>query len=283
MISIIVCSINPEKLGALKRNITDTIGDVPYEIIAFDNRQNPKSIAAVYNEGASNARYPYLLFIHEDAGFVDKNWAPEIMNKLKEPDCGVIGFAGSQLMLNSPGGWNVMPQWCLWNLTENGKLNRLNVTDNTPPFEEVVAVDGFAMFVRKEVWERYPFDENAIKGFHCYDVDFSLSVGAEYKNFVCTNIMLYHDSEGNFGEAWVRDTLRLYKEKWNRILPRFASEITLSKKEALKYEERVCWRFIKALKKYEINDEDILKQFYQYPLSLRHLEHLMKSKLRSLK
>lgn len=279
MISVITCSINPEKLEGLRRNLTETIGEVPFELIAIDNRKSPKSIAAAYNEGASKAIYPYLLFIHEDAGFVDKDWTGEIVKKLSEQDCGVIGFAGSQLMLNAPGGWNVMPKWCVWYLMENGSLNRINTDERTPAFKEVVAVDGFAMFVRKEVWVRYPFDENAIRGFHCYDVDFSLSVGIDYKNYVCTNILLYHDSEGNFGEAWVQETRRVYKEKWNKVLPRYASDVTLSKEEEEKIEERVCWRFLKTLKEFGIKDSDILNRFKDYPLSIRHLRHLIKAKI----
>ena len=51
-------------------------------------------------------------------------------------------------------------------------------------FAEVVAVDGFGMFVRKEVWKANPFDEKMLTGFHCYDVDFSLqiAVSKRYRN-----------------------------------------------------------------------------------------------------
>ncbi len=201
MISIIVCYISPSKLDKLKRNISETIGDVPYEVIALDNRESPKSIAGVYNDGASKAIYPNLLFIHEDAGFVDKNWMSKIGDKLAEPDCGVIGFAGSRLMSDAPGGWNVLPEYSVWNLLENGRMLSMNIEEDAKPFREVVAVDGFAMFVRRNVWQEIGFDETMLRGFHCYDVDFSLSVGSSYRNYVCTDILLYHDSKGNFGEA----------------------------------------------------------------------------------
>lgn len=262
----------------LRLNIEETIGDVPYEIIAIDNRKEPESIASAYNRGAAKAKYPYLLFIHEDAGFVDKNWAEEITNKLSEQDCGVIGFAGSQLMLNAPGGWNVMPQWCVWNIIEAGNHNMINIDGSTLPFKEVVALDGFAMFVRKDVWQKHHFDTTVLRGFHCYDVDFSLSIGIEYKNYVCTDIMLYHDSKGNFGKVWVQETQRVYKEKWKNILPRFTPEVTLSTKEKVRFEERVYWRFIRAMAKYGIHDSDISRHFCQYPLTFRHLRHLFRAK-----
>lgn len=35
------------------------------------------------------------------------------------------------------------------------------------------------MFVRKDVWAKYPFDEELLTGFHCYDLDFTLQIAAD--------------------------------------------------------------------------------------------------------
>lgn len=276
MVSIITCSINPKKLDELRKNIGETIGETPYEMIAIDNRKNPKSIASVYNDGATNAQYPYLLFIHEDAGFITKNWVPKIVDKLKERDCGVIGFGGSRGMLNGPSGWAIKPDWNIYNLIENGNHLSLNIEPDTPAFVEVVAIDGFAMFARKDVWEKYPFDESAITGFHCYDVDFSLGIGGEYKNYVCTDVLLYHNSKGNFDEKWARATLDLYKTKWNKILPRYADGIKLSAREEKNLEERIYWRLLKIMRKFNIEDKEIFDKFKKYPLTSKHLQHLFR-------
>ena len=58
MLSIIICSISPERLQEISQNIHATIG-VEHEIIAIDNREKCWSIARAYNEGARQARYPY--------------------------------------------------------------------------------------------------------------------------------------------------------------------------------------------------------------------------------
>ena len=79
MLSIIVCSVRPQMLAALKENIYATI---------------KYSIAKVYNLCASQAKYPHLLFIHEDVRFLEKNWYGKICGKLSEPGCGVIGSRG---------------------------------------------------------------------------------------------------------------------------------------------------------------------------------------------
>ena len=110
MLSIIICSISPERLQAVKRNIQHSIG-VEHEFIIIDNREKKWPIAKAYNYGAYAAKYPYLFFVHEDVKFHSQNWGGVIENKLREPDCGVIGFAGSKVKLKSYSGWGQSYEW----------------------------------------------------------------------------------------------------------------------------------------------------------------------------
>ena len=164
MLSIIVCSISPELLSKLAQSIEETIG-VEYELIAIDNRQDNRPIAQVYNEGARKARYPYLFFVHEDVLFHSKDWGAIIERKLAEPDCGVVGFAGCKAMMNTYGGWAQYDnQWlCAFYFANiSGRptwLESYNVKLHTP-YEQVVTLDGFAFFVRRDVWAEFPFDED---------------------------------------------------------------------------------------------------------------------------
>ena len=82
MISIVICSISPERLRQVIQNIQGTIG-VEYEIIAIDNREKNWPIARVYNEGAYRAQYPYLFFVHEDVKFHSRNWGLVIEEKIR--------------------------------------------------------------------------------------------------------------------------------------------------------------------------------------------------------
>ena len=106
MFSVIICSISPERLAQTSKNIQETIG-LPCEIIGMDNRERKWPIARVYNEGARRARYPYLFFVHEDVKFHSQDWGQVIAGKLAEPDCGVVGFAGSKVKLKAYGGWSL--------------------------------------------------------------------------------------------------------------------------------------------------------------------------------
>ena len=177
MLSIIVCSVNRKYLLNFEKNVAETIGDnVEYEILAIDNKVMRLSICAAYNRAASEARYPYLLFIHEDVEFLEKGWWAKVMPQLSKPDCGVIGFAGTVAMVDSPAGWGQSRKWSVLNFTQltigRRRLYRQGFENST--YRQVVALDGFAMFVRRSVWQKTPFDEQLLKGFHCYDVDFSL-------------------------------------------------------------------------------------------------------------
>ena len=275
MLSIIVSTVYPERLERFRRNVAETIGDILYEIIAIENVKNPRSLANVYNEGGSRARFPYLLFMHEDAGFITRNWFEDIRRKLDEPDCGTVGFAGSKLMFNMPGGWGMGLKWMYVNVLQCGEVARANYDANTP-FVEVVTIDGLAMFVRKEVWAENPFDEESLPGFHCYDVDFSLNLSLKYRNYVCFCVDVYHDSAGNFDRVWLDQTLKIYEKKWKHILPRAVDNIHLTPSQIKYEEERQCFRFLKILEKDSVLRNFYKRRFMNYPLTLRHFEHLVK-------
>lgn len=274
MLSIIVCSIDKDKCLRLQENIRDTIGeDVTYEFIVHDNLREGRPIAQVYNSAASASRYPYLLFIHEDAGFITHGWGKTIISKLGQKDCGVIGFAGSKVLVNAPGGWHSNPEWSVYHYIECGTELMLNISPDAT-FCEVAAIDGFAMFVSKEVWEGCKFDEKRLTGFHCYDIDFSLTVGEKYRNYVCTGILTYHDSGGNFNPLWLKQTGELYENKWKTVLPRVV--ITVEEDDLVKEEEKVWYRYLKRCLRYKIKPIAASKVFRRYPLTPKHLSHLLK-------
>lgn len=280
MLSIIICSISPERLQQVSRNIQDTIG-VEYEIIAVDNRAKNWPIARVYNEGARQACHPYLFFVHEDVKFHSYNWGLIMEEKLKEPDCGIIGFAGSKVMLKCYSGWLQDDRWKYALLYQGGgALTQLEACHVSleKPFEEVVAVDGLGMFVRKDIWNLHPFDEDILTGFHCYDVDFSLQVIAtrRYKNYVCcsAHVLIEHFSPGSLNHSWYKDTIRLHKLKWNKILPVKVEGVELSQKDERKYEERCFNRFLRSILKTDYPERRmLLKEFLLYPFSWKHLGH----------
>lgn len=291
MLSVIICSISPERLRQVESNIGATIG-VEYEVIAIDNRETRWPIARVYNEGARRARYPYLFFVHEDIRFHSQGWGAFIERKLKEPGCGVIGFAGSKVMFDCYSGWMQHRRFacaCYIQRREGGAeaLNALGVAEEAQPFTEVVTLDGLGLFVRRELWRQYPFDEALLAGFHCYDVDFTLQIafGGRYKNYVCHSpeVLIEHFSQGSYNEEWCRSTISMYHRKWNKMLPLKVESLRLSGKEMKRYREKSFDRFVrKALKVDFPEKRAVLKAFWNGPFSWEHLGHCLLNTYRYL-
>lgn len=280
MISIVICSISPERLRQVIQNIQGTIG-VEYEIIAINNREKCWPIARAYNEGARKARYSNLFFVHEDVKFHSQNWGVIIEEKMREPDCGIIGFAGSKVKFRCYSGWLQTPKMIsalLYQREADGTKLEVRSVFKERPFEEVIVLDGLGMFVRREIWSEYPFDEESLTGFHCYDLDFSLQIAAsnQYKNYVCCShkVLIEHFSSGNYNGAWYKDTIRLHKSKWADKLPLKVPNFEISEKERRKYEERCFYHFVHGMLTVNCSEKKmVVKEFLFYSFSWKHLGH----------
>lgn len=282
MLSIIICSVSEERLNAVSKNIADTVG-VDYELLAFNNALQKWPIAKVYNSQASLARFPFLLFVHEDVLFYTKDWGKIIEDKLQEENCGVIGFAGSRAKLNTYSGWwtgcDVWDCSNYWFYNQQGeRMQALGGFYKAERYKQVVVVDGFAMFVRKQVWKENMFDEKLLTGFHCYDIDFSLAVSRHYDNYVCnSHIELCHMSNGSFGKEWINETIKMHKEKWGRILPVMIKDKASSRALLKRREEFLAFFFLKIVYTHASKNVKRLvrKEFMVRPFSLRHLRNIL--------
>ena len=90
---------------------------------------------------------------------------------------------------------------------------------------EVVAVDGFCFFMRKDLFEHVSFDEKTFKGFHLYDMDICMQViDAGYKVCVFRDVLTEHCWSENKqftkqGGGLFSLNLKLFSEKWQDSLP----------------------------------------------------------------
>lgn len=274
MISFIICSISPERVADLEKNIKYTIGDVEYEMIAFDNRQTKYGITKVYNLCAEKARFDNLCFIHEDVAFHSLNWGETIINQLKKPNCGVIGFSGSQIKTKALSSVHSVPALCVSNYIQrftHSKKMYINTLDIEVDYAPCVTLDGLCLFVRKQVWKEHKFDEVILTGFHGYDLDFSLQVAEYYQNYVCNRVLLEHFSRGMFKADWAYTTIRLHQEKWESRLPLSAIQLSEQKKEACEHE--ALYRFIRLLYETDYPFWKVYHCILQYGRMTHYKEH----------
>lgn len=197
MLSIITCSVSKSFLSKFIISIEKTI-DIAYEIIVIDNSIEKLYLAEAYNRGAAKAKYPFLVFVHEDVEFLNLNWASNLVEILDNPKVGIVGIAGSTYLPSSPSSW-YMPDDGLnkvfihQGFKYSGFPERFDNRgeDLTP----VYLLDGVLLAMRREVFNEFPFNEK-LKGFHAYDADICHRVVKKYKNLFTNQIELIHHSEG---------------------------------------------------------------------------------------
>ena len=213
MLSIIICSIKENYFHAVSDSIKETIGTIPYEIIRIDNLKEQLSITKAYNKGAEQSLYPYLLFLHEDVAFLSSNWGEELINVLSKKEIGVVGLAGSKRKFKLPTGHysGANNNYDFSFVRQRGYQNKDR--ENIQPNIEIKVLDGVFLACSKKVWEEYRFNES-LPPFHFYDLDFSLRVSEEYRNYLVPSIVLEHFSMGNFDEKWIKASLAFHKEEY---------------------------------------------------------------------
>lgn len=247
MISIVIASVNENHLADIKTNIAATIG-VPYEIIDFENHEGKVGLCELYNRGAELAKFPIICYMHEDIKISTHEWGKTVVSAFdKNENLGIIGIAGGVYKAISPSGWHSVSE-----ITERSHIiqqfkfsDQEDLHHNINPYQEeaalVACVDGVWFCTLKEIVKAHPFDDKLFKGFHGYDIDFSLQVGQKYEIIVRYDILITHFSEGNFNLTWLEEILKLH-QKWNRLLP--ISKVNLDKKTQLLIEKRTFKRFI---------------------------------------
>lgn len=254
MISIIISSANNIFLKQVSENIAATIG-VPFEIIATDNSKGEYGICAIYNRGMLKARYDILCFMHEDILIKTDNWGQIIVSLFKnDTQLGLVGVAGSSYKPITPSSWGgIGGETAYVNIIQSYKHKKKkpkhvyhNPHDET--LARVACVDGVWLCTTKSIAKEITFDETTFKGFHGYDIDFSLSVGQKYKVAVTFEILLDHFSEGFYDKTWMQENLKLHY-KWNRQLPINIEQITL--KEMFHIEKNTFKLFIEQLIKFK--------------------------------
>jgi hypothetical protein len=252
MVSIIICSINKQHLTRISKNIEDTIG-VPFELLVWDNRDANLGLSAVYNRMAARAKYPYLCFVHEDVIFKTESWGKILIHVFEsDPQTSLVGVAGGKYKGRNFSGWySGIKGDDFFHLSHQSGSKILTLSNQSEwknEEEEVVCIDGVFMFIKQKVWEGVRFDELLLKGFHFYDIDFSLRVAKSTKVKVIKSIELVHLTEGgDYGDNWVKEAI-LFHEAHQSELPFYLDKMTIIDSEA-----RVIRTWLKRLKTEKIS------------------------------
>jgi len=295
MISVLICSAKPDLLKIVTENIQKTIG-IPFEILYFDNRIAKKGICSVYNELASKSQFNYLCFIHEDVLLRTDNWGKIITDIfLNNPQTGLVGIAGSKYKSAYFSGWytGVKELDCANYIHEySSKTEYIFLSPSGNKVEEVVCIDGVFMCSTKTAWSKIIFDEKLLKGFHFYDIDFSVRMAHKYKVLVTFDIELVHiTTGGDYSNNWVQTAIS-YHQKKKEILPfskaslnakRIDKKIIITTMDHLKnykidFSIKIKWIVFQKLYLNPLFYYTILKFILYQPLGLKRIHSNLKNK-----
>ncbi|KUG09537.1 glycosyltransferase [Solirubrum puertoriconensis] len=260
MLSLIICSRDPEALRQVSNNVAVTIG-VAYEIIAIDNSAGQYGICEAYNLGAKQAQYELLCFMHEDIRFHTSNWGLIVARLLKDESIGVLGVTGGQHQVAAPAPWwGCGLELCrenVLNVFEDGTRVMELRNPEQVPLTDVAVVDGMWMCCRRSLWEQFPFDSKTFVDFHFYDIDFCTEIFHQGKRICVTyEITLEHHSRGSINASWVHNAL-LYQEKRNNQLP--FGVISLKKVQSVNIELKAYQAFVSLLMREKFSNAIIYK------------------------
>ncbi|UMQ40264.1 glycosyltransferase family protein [Chryseobacterium sp. Y16C] len=256
MISIIVSSYQENDFSRFSKSVHETIGIEDFEIIRIWN-PNLMSITEAYNSGAEKSKYEILLFIHEDIIFHTENWGEKLIHHLNNPEVGIIGVAGSSYVPVAPSSWTVSKEYNAVNILQSDKEKTIieHLQSVHQQKTKVYAIDGVFMAITKKNFNTIKFNEN-IKGFHGYDLDFSLRAAKKFQNYVVNDILVQHFSKGNRDKKWLDANIKI-KEKIESKFPHPKNSET-EKKTFLSFLHQYFTH-------YPINSENILFSFKFFP------------------
>jgi tetratricopeptide (TPR) repeat protein len=220
MVSVIICSIKEERFAKVSRMYRELLADTAFEIIRIDDA---RSLCEGYNRGIQQSRGDLLIFSHDDIHILGPHFSRHLRRYLADYD--LIGVAGTaHLVAGSWGqaGWPHLHGWVSHPFRDEAGDEYPHMTIfqvRSSVVDNIQAVDGLFFAARRAVAEHLRFDETTFDGFHFYDLDFSYRAHlAGYKLAVCNELMISHDSTGNFDAQWRIYAHRFY-EKHQATLP----------------------------------------------------------------
>lgn len=243
-ISLITIVNNENLYIELKENVEKQEG-VDYELIPVMNINNESYSSArkALADGAQKAQGRYLMFLHSDVRFTQKNQLRSILYGLDEiGDFGVVGVAGCPESLVD--GKRVI----LSNIV-HGK-NKVSAGKHIYGAEKVQTVDECLFIQTKKYFDKVGFSSKS--GWHLYAVEQCLRAEADGRNNYVIPVELWHISDGrSLDPKYVLQLIDLRKE-YSKKYDYIVTTVKLWKTKGILSEIYVRYYYIKQVIKKKI-------------------------------
>lgn len=215
-VSILTCSIHPERLAAMQRNFRAALVEREHEFIVITDA---KSLSEGYSRGLNRCRYPIVVFCHDDVELLSPRPFEALDKALASHD--LVGLAGASRVSGPAVMWAGHPHLHGWVAYPAGGEAYIATAFSLEGgvVGGIQALDGMLFAARREPALKVGFDTATFDGFHFYDLDFTFRAhSAGLRVAVTTDITLVHASRGGFGEEW-----RKYAERFAKKYPQLAA------------------------------------------------------------
>jgi hypothetical protein len=215
-VSVVVCSIDAEKLARFRANVEGHVAGREHEIIAI---ADARSLSEGYARGLERARHPVVVFSHDDVEIVSPDPFGAIEAALATDD--VVGLVGSRLAAGPAVLWAGHPHLHGWITYPRGAdgWEATVMSLECGRIAGMQALDGVFIATRRDAARRIGFDAATFDGFHFYDLDFTYRAHREgLRLAVTTDVEVIHQSEGDFEATW-----RRYAERFHAKFPELRS------------------------------------------------------------
>ncbi len=213
----------------------------PFEKVESLNLGMVEHLGLAYHEAILSCGDELILILHQDVRFASPSQLNDIASTsgvpewivpacrkefnplikaaelLEKPNVGLLGVAGSHGLLNDMAWWQYPDLSGVVIHTIDDKPARMNPYG---PWGNVLAVDGLVLLTKREKLERVSEPSPGIKGFHFYDMDFSLRMVAAGLEVWTIPLIVLHSSGGATTEekSWL-EGLMDFSITWGNSLP----------------------------------------------------------------
>jgi Glycosyltransferase like family len=217
LVSVVMCSIDPDKYAKVTANYSRLLARQPFEIIGI---HDARSLAEGYSRGIAKSKGELLILSHDDIRILTPDFAVRVATHLASYD--LVGIAGTTRVVG--GSWLDAGDPYLYTLIsspepESGRIQTVLLGGEPLIVPGIQALDGVFMAMHRRVAEAVGFDTANFDGFHLYDLDFSFRAYLTgYRLAVSRDIVLVHDSIGRYDRIW-EQYVRRFNEKFRASLP----------------------------------------------------------------
>lgn len=200
-ISIVACSIRPERFAALKQTYARMLSGLDHEVIGI---HDARSLCEGYNRGFAQARGESVVFSHDDVEIAEPAFADRLLAALDRFD--LVGVAGSTRCSGETWGHAGPPDLAGRITQYDAEAGRWSVHafgGDWPHTAGIQCLDGVFLACRRGLLDRIRFDAATFDDFHLYDLDFSYAAHlAGFRVGVAADLGLVHWSHGRLDARW---------------------------------------------------------------------------------